>query len=324
MYDVICVGSSTVDVFACSKRADLITFKDCEKEKCMLAYPIGSKILIKKLNFTTGGGGTNCAVAFSRLGLKTAYLGKMGDDNNAQLVIKNLKKEKVDSLAILGKDNMTGYSIILDSIKHDRTILAYKGANNHLKWSEIKKNKLKTKWFYFSTLLETSFKTLEKLAIYARKNNIKVAFNVSEYLARKGPKYLAKILKNTEVFILNKVEAKLMTKKDNVNQMLEKLHSYGPKIVAITCGGNELFVSDGSIVYKAKPNNIKLVETTGAGDAFAASFVTGLIKNDKIKTAIELGIHNAQSVISHHGAKNKLLTWKEIQQMCKKKKVCIN
>ncbi|MBU1705038.1 MAG: carbohydrate kinase family protein, partial [Nanoarchaeota archaeon] len=224
----------------------------------------------------------------------------------------------------LGKGEMTGYSIILDSIKHDRTILAYKGANNNLKWSEISKTKLKAKWFYFSTLLGTSFKTLEKLAVYAKKNNIKVAFNVSEYLAKQGPKVLGKILSCTEIFILNNTEAKLLTKKDNINDMLSKLHSYGPNIIAITCGPDELYVSDRNIVHKAQPHNVKVVETTGAGDAFAASFVTGMIKTGKIRAAIELGVHNAQSVIGHHGAKNKLLTWKEIQQICRKNKVRIS
>lgn len=321
MYDVICFGSSTVDVFVGTNRSDLITYKDHNKEESLLAYPTGSKILVKELEFTTGGGGTNAAYAFSRLGLKTAYLGKMGDDNNAQLVLDDLKKEKIDSLAILGKGEKTGYSVILDSIKRDRTILAFKGANNNLRFKEINLKKVKTKWFYFSTMMGVSFETLEKMAAYAKKNNIKVALNISEYLARKGITFLSKLLKNVDVFVLNLYESSLLTGKDDIKEIFKKIHSYGPKIVAITSGSDALYVSDNGEVYKAKPHKIKIVETTGAGDAFAASFVTGLIKGKSVEMAIKLGVHNAQSVISYHGAKNKLLRWDEIMKLDKKRDV---
>ena len=87
MYDVICVGSSTIDVFARTKFSELIkiTDKKTHKETDLLAYPTGSKILIKELNFTVGGGGTNTAVALSKLGHKVAYLGKTGKDENSHL-----------------------------------------------------------------------------------------------------------------------------------------------------------------------------------------------------------------------------------------------
>ena len=68
MYDIITVGSSTIDVFAQTKFSELIKIMEKKKETDLIAYPIGSKILIKKLEFTTGGGATNTAVAFARLG----------------------------------------------------------------------------------------------------------------------------------------------------------------------------------------------------------------------------------------------------------------
>src|SRR3989344_1059516 len=120
MYDVITVGSATLDVFAKTKFSELIKIMDSKGETDLLAYPTGSKILIEELEFTTGGGGTNAAVALSRLGHKTAWLGKLGKDENSDYILKKLKEEKVDSLAVRGKA-YGGYSIILDSIEHDRT-----------------------------------------------------------------------------------------------------------------------------------------------------------------------------------------------------------
>ena len=170
MYDIITVGSATVDVFAKTKFSELIKIMDSKGEKDFLAYPTGAKILIEELVFTTGGGATNTAACFSRLGYRVACISKLGCGANANKIIRHLRKEKVDSsLIVCSKNGRTGYSIILDSLEHDRTILAFKGSNNDLRFNEIKLNKLKTKWFYFSTMMDGSFKTLEKLAKFAEK-----------------------------------------------------------------------------------------------------------------------------------------------------------
>ncbi|MBW2984157.1 carbohydrate kinase family protein [Candidatus Woesearchaeota archaeon] len=312
MYDVITVGSATVDVFAKTKVSELIKITDSRGETELLAYPTGSKILIGELEFTTGGGATNTAVALARLGHKVACISKMGARGNAEKILRALKREKIDtSLAVCSKKGRTGYSIILDSLKHDRTILAFKGSNNELKFSEINKRKLKTKWFYFSTMMEESFKTLEKLSEFAEKNKIKIAFNTSEYLAKKGPKFLKNILSRTTLFVLNKEEAGLIVGKGNERELLKKLHNLGPKIVVITDGKHGVHASNGKGIYFLQPHKVKVVETTGAGDAFASSFLSGLIKKNDIKFALKLASANAESVISHHGAKNKLLTYKE-------------
>ncbi|MFH2027745.1 MAG: carbohydrate kinase family protein [Nanoarchaeota archaeon] len=324
MYDVITFGSSTVDVFARTASSQLIKIFDSRGETDLLAYPTGAKILIEELNFTTGGGATNTAVCFARLGHKVACISKMGCGSNADKIINHLKRDKVDtSLMISAKKGRTGYSIILDSLKHDRTILAFKGSNNDLRYSELRLNKLKTKWFYFSTQLGESFKTQEKLANFADKNKIKIAFNASSYLAKKGMKYLSNLLSKTDIFVLNKDEAKMLVKKDNLNDLLKGIYNTGPRIVVITDGPGQFFVYDGKRVYSAKPTKVKVVETTGAGDAFAASFVSGMIKKDDIEFAMRLANANSESVIQHHGAKNKLLKYNEAVKLINKYPISI-
>ena len=321
MYDVITVGSATVDVFANTKYSELIKIRTTEREIDLLAYPSGSKILIKELRFTTGGGGTNTAVALSRLGHKTGYIGKLGSDENSEFVLKKLKAEKIDFLGVCGKET-GGYSVILDSIEHDRTILAYKGANDNLRFRDIDLKKLKTKWFYFSAMLEESFKTLERLAEYAKNNGIKICFNASTYLAKKGKLFLKNILKRTDILVLNKEEARYMSGKESIPDIFKSLRDSGVKIVVITDGRNEGYCYDGNYVYSFVPHkNIKIVETTGAGDAFAASFLSGIMKKNDINFALQLAVTNSESVIHHHGAKEKLLSYKEALKLVKKVKI---
>lgn len=320
MYDIIAVGSSTVDVFARTQFSELIKIVKPKGEVDLLAYPSGSKILIEELNFTTGGGGTNTSVSLSRLGHKVAYLGKLGNDENADFITNRLKKEKVDLIVSRGK-GCSGYSLILDSLEHDRTILAFKGVNDKLNFSEVPLKKLKTKWFYFSSMMGKSFKTLEKLSVYAKKNNIKTVFNPSSYLAEKGKDYLKIILNNTEILILNKEEASLLVGESKIQAMLKKIISLGPRIAVITDGGKGVYCSDGRYLYQGMPTKIKVVETTGAGDAFASSFLSGIIKKNDVEFAIKLGVTNAESVITYHGAKNKLLKYKEALEILKKKPI---
>ncbi len=305
MYDVICVGSNTVDVFAKTDN-ELIEIRSRTSTEELLAYPLGAKILITDLDFMIGGGGTNTAVAFSRLGFKTGYLGKIGKDENGLKVFKLLKNEKIDFLGTLG--DITGYSIILDSIEEDRTILTYKGCNDNLTFKEINKSKIDTKWFYFASMMGESFDTLKSLAEYARKNDVKIAFNASLYLAKKGFSYLKRILDNTSVFVLNKEEAALIAGSGEIEDLMKKLFQPHMMFVVITDGPNGAHCYDGKYAYAVRPKkNRKIRETTGAGDAFASTFVAGVMKGRTAEECLRMAVINAESVIANYGAKNILL-----------------
>ena len=117
MFDVITVGSATVDVFisSTSKTIEFIHLKKREE----VCFPIGAKILLDYLHQDTGGGGTNTAVAFARLGLKTGWVGKIGTDINSRHVLDQIKKEKVTFLGNVQKGGSTGYSVIITGAGKD-------------------------------------------------------------------------------------------------------------------------------------------------------------------------------------------------------------
>ena len=310
MYDVITVGSATVDVFARAE-SELIRIIGREKQTEMLAFPAGTKLLINKLSFTTGGGGTNSAVSIAKMGLKVAFLGKVGSDDNAEKVMKSLKTSRVDTTLVRRGNGETGYSIILDSIDNDRVILACKGINDRLSFSEINRKGLKTKWLYFSSMVGESYNTLEKLAQFAGRSGIQILFNPSSYLAKEGPDFLKKVLKHTTVLVFNMAEAMALTGKTGLEDIFKCLFALGPTIVVITCGKSGTYASDRKHLYRVYPKKVRLVESTGAGDAFASAFLAGLIKKGNMLFALDLGTTNAESVITHYGAKNKLLTYRE-------------
>jgi len=315
MYDVITVGSATSDVFVYTDRSESISIKTKDSEEGYISYPVGAKLLINTLDFFTGGGGTNSAVALSRLGLKVAYIGKFGNDENGLKILDELKDENVDFLGSISKnpEEKTGYSVILDSLEKRRTILSYKGANNNLYFSEINLQKLKTKWFYFSSMMDKSFETLEKLADFASKNKINICFNPSNYLCEYGNKYLKNILKNTKILILNKEESSLLIGKGKPLKKIKSLKKLGPEIAIITDGKNPVHGVDGKGSYfKIFPQNIKVVEATGAGDSFSSSFLAGMIETGDMKLSLKLAIVNSHSVLKFKGSKKRLLTHDEV------------
>jgi ribokinase len=306
-FDIITIGSATVDVFAHTDPSQSEVLNVHHQRD--IAYPLGAKILIKELRFFTGGGGTNTAVAFSRLGLKTAFLGRIGDDGNAETILKNLADENV---AFIGKKGgISGYSVILDSVKEDRTIFTYKGTNDDFTPKDVRLQNLDTGWFYFSSMMNHSYSVLEKVASYAARKGIPVAFNPSLYLAKKGKRYLSKVLKNTYILVFNKQEAMALMNNhaDNIYLLLHEISLLGPRIVIITDGKDGVHCYDSlhKEFYHANPEHVRIVETTGAGDAFAAGFVAGQIYGKSIPFSLKLGMINAESVITHIGAKNKLL-----------------
>ncbi len=314
MYDVITVGSGTIDVFIYTDRSESISIKTKDNEEGYISYPVGSKLLINNLDFFTGGGGTNSAVALSRLGLKVAHIGKVGNDENGLRILNELKDEKVDFLGSISKnpEEKTGYSVILDSLEKRRTILVYKGANNSLDFSEINLERLETKWFYFSSMLDKSFETLEKLSDFAYRKKIKICFNPSNYLCEKGKKYIENILKNTQILVLNKEEASLLIGKGEPLEEIRSLKKLETEIAIITDGENPVHAADNSGSYfKIYPQNIKVVEATGAGDSFSSSFLAGMIRNGDMESSLKLAIANSHSVLKFKGSKRRLLNYDE-------------
>ncbi len=308
MFDIITLGSAVEDVF-------LITNHKTKNKH--ITFPIGEKILIKRKFVSTGGGGTNTAVAFSRLGFKTGFLGIIGNDEVGHRIYHNLKQEKVKFIGAIGKES--GFSVILPT-KKDRTILVFKGDNNKLKPSQVDTSKLKTKWLYCSSMIGDSFKTLEATINYAEKNNIKIAFNPSSYQARLGLKKLNKTLEKINILILNKEESFLLSKTKKINDSLRTLKAFIKDIVVITDGSKGSYAFDGIHKYFLKAKTKNIIETTGAGDSFASGFISGKLFNKDIPYCMRLGQVLAEQVLQHYGSKNNLPNRSKAEKLLKLEK----
>lgn len=311
MFDIITIGSATRDVFLKSK--------SFEKPLC---FRLGTKVEVDKIIFTSGGGATNAAVTFSRLGFRCACLAKVGQDPAGQAVISDLRKEKVDTSLIQKTGSFhTAYSVILSCGAFGRAILVYRGAAEKLKAREILFSKLKAKWFYI-TSLGGNLTLLKVLVNFASKNKIKIALNPGSKELDQVQK-LKPFLSRADLLFLNKEEAekllKIKSSRFKPRALIKDIvYRFCPKgIIVITCGRAGLTCFDQERFYQAGILPGKVVERTGAGDAFGSGFLAGLIMKNRIEYAIQLGSANATSTIKQIGAKFGLLYKKDLSRIRK-------
>lgn len=325
-FDIITIGGATLDIFMKDGEFEVGKFIDDEEQLCV---DFGEKIIIDETHFTYGGGGMNTAVSFAKIGLKTAYIGSIGGDEVGDALIKKLEEENINAEFLhIDKKHKTGISVALHAGSRDRTLLLFRGANNHLHQNCIATDMhTQTKWIYLSHLSGKSDLCLDRIAKTVEESNIKLAWNPGSTQLSKGQKHLERLLQNTTILNLNKEEAEKLTGKfikrnqdldeseiDNLKPLFDELLSYGPKIVVITDGKHGAAVSDGIDIVTSKNHEINTVrDTTGAGDAFGSGFVAGYIYTKNIKKSLKWGIVQSGSVVTKFGAQNGLLSKKEIQ-----------
>jgi ribokinase len=314
-WDITTIGSATVDFFA-DTDSELIRIETRTTSEQLLAFPLGEKVLVNEFNITTGGGGTNTAVAFKRLGLKTAFLGKVGSDVNGDYIIEQLAALGVDFVGC--REGTSGASIILNGLRNDRTILAYKGTNNTLRRDEFPA--IHSPWVYLASMLEQSWDTVvAELAAGLDARRFRLAFNPSSYQAALGYERLRVLTDKVSFLVMNREEACRYLGLDPAGRheqgdLVQGLVKQPGMIAAVTDGAEGAWVCDGAEVLRGKSRaDLKIAETTGAGDAFASTFTACLVRELPIETCLHYAMTNAESVLQHKGAKERLLTWDELR-----------
>jgi len=312
MYDIITFGSATRDIFLTPGNFKRVIDKKKFITGKGICFNLGSKVDIKEILFSSGGGGTNTAATFAKQGLRTAYCGAVGTDLTGQEIINELGEKEISTQFVFKKRGRpTSHSIVITGVGNDRTILVYRGASELLLREDIPFDQLRTKWFYIAPLSGKLCDIFEPLVDFGRKKGIKIAANPGNSQISLPEKKLKKILEKIDVLILNQEEASLLTRVpfSREKEIFKKIDKICPGIAIMTKGEKGVLVSDGKNIFSAKPPKIKAADRTGAGDSFASGFVSGLFQTDgNITYAIQLGIANASACIKKLGSKNGLLS----------------
>ncbi len=317
MFDIVTIGGATEDIFFTVD--DYTFFEDTKNEphKTLLAFEYGSKVGVPEVTTAYGGGANNTAVAFTRLGFRVAIIAAVGADSQGHGIVHNLEKNHVSTRFVQTKEkSSTGLSFVIIPPGRDHIIFTHRGANDMIHIGTAEKKLIRrARGVYLTSLAGNWKKILPSIFDSARS----IAWNPGRQQISAGLKVLAPYLKKTRVLILNKDEATDLVKSIEKNGigsnianprfLLKELKKYVLGGVVITNGERGAFAYDGETYYrqpiiKAK----KVVDTTGVGDAFGASFVAGLkLYNGDVKEALRLAARNSASVVGQLGAQAGLI-----------------
>ncbi|MCB9492644.1 MAG: carbohydrate kinase family protein [Epsilonproteobacteria bacterium] len=228
---VLTIGGATRDLFLECEGTDIMTISRETERRHYMLFESGQKIEVDNIAYHTGGGGTNSAVSFARLGFDVAAFCCLGNDYDGKKITQTLEEENVSSEFICISDQYTtGRSFIINSQQGERTIFAHRGANSFLKLSDIPKDYLKEcTQLYITSLSNESAKLLPEICTFAKQHNVPIAINPGTSQLKYGLFTLKDSLTNIDILIMNGVEAKLfmlaLTETDNsYKQALESSH----------------------------------------------------------------------------------------------------
>jgi sugar/nucleoside kinase (ribokinase family) len=282
--DLITIGSCTLDVII--EIDDILRFELLDKDviKKYTAIEYSRKLNVKSIRFVPGGSGANIAANGAMLGLKTAYIGIVGNDFSADICLSDLKNRGVDLSNLIKTDrDKTALSIILKTQwGKDRSILAYKGANNLLTPSDVKEEIFKNvKAFAWTSLTsDDSCKAIEKAINLTKQNKAKVFAAPSISIIKNNPEWARKLISQSDFLSLNKEEAQEFTGEKDTHHMIHQFLDLGISLISITDGPNGSIISDGKEIINSGIYSVgKVEDTTGAGDAFLSGILISILNN---------------------------------------------
>ncbi len=317
--DLICFGSATEDVFVHVPEAKIVCFSDEHCDTSYVALEYGAKVEAQDVMIEVGGGATNTATTFARMGLRTGIVAKVGGDGPGDRVLAAMQAEGVSTDHIArDPDHRTGYSVILTGYTGERTILVYRGANAALRPEDVHWDDLAAaSWVYLNSLGGDSAPLFMEVARFCGQRGVKLGLNPGSQQLALGMEGLAEAFAHTTALFLNKSEAYEVTgvepergPGDEV-EMLNRLRQAGCKTVVMTDGGQGSEGMDETGHYQVPAVQVQVQSTVGAGDAFASACLVALHRGMSLPQAMRIGAVNAASVISHLGAKRGVLRWEE-------------
>lgn len=308
MYDVITVGAAVRDVFLLSRAFMLIPLPELggNLAECV---SLGSKIDVDDLVHTTGGGATNAAATFARLGFATACITRVGDDEPGRAVIADLMQHGVDASTVKTlKNGKTAYSAVLTAMNGERTILTYRGVSAEFQEKDVRLGKLRAQWLYISSLAG-NLEPLLSLARQSKLQNMHIAFNPGAGELKAGLRALDPVLRQVAILLMNIEEAQILAgiQTTDVRELARKIVRPGMTLVLTDAGNGAHAFQDGTI-WRSGTRAVRAVSRTGAGDAFGSGFVAARMRGYDIADALRVATANAESVIGHIGAKAGILT----------------
>ena len=262
----------------------------------------GKESSVIKMSESPGGSAANTIVGLARLGVKTGFIGKVANDHEGQSLLNDFRREGVntDGIVTAKNGNSGTVSAFIDK-RGERALYVHPSVNDSLTFEEMDLEYIgQTEFLHLTSFHEKPFKAQKH--VVERLVDVKVSLDPGEIYAQEGLANLRPIIRRCHVVMPSENEVRLLTGKgwkDGAKQLLNE----GAEIVAVKLGQNGCYVTNGRQKHLIPSIKTRVVDTTGAGDAFCAGFLYGLVKKKDLFECGRLGNFVASKCIGKVGAR---------------------
>ncbi len=289
-------------------RFDVVGFGALNVDKLFKVNRIAGKeeeSFITNFAETCGGSAANTVVGLARLGCKVGFVGKVAGDREGKILLEEFRREDVDTKGIaVAKQGRSGTVMGFVDENGERALYIDPGVNDQVEFNEKNKTYASQTMFLHLTSFvgEESFQTQRRI-LETLPKGVMVSFDPGALYARKGLAALGSIVEKSFVLMPNAGELELLTGIADYRKGAEVMLKRGVKVVAVKLGSRGCYVTDGRRSHNVEAFKVSVVDTTGAGDAFCAGFLYGLIKHKSLEECGRIGNFVASRCTTRMGAR---------------------
>jgi len=280
----------------------------------------GEEIKIQGVKEESGGSAANTTAALSRLGIKTGFVGVKGKDSEGRKIVEDFKREGVDTAGIKEVKKLTGTALGFVDSAGERALYLFSGAND-----EFSADKKSVKYAAGAELLHLSSFALEKCTreeaklikkVKSENKKIKISY-APGFLCMLGIDFLEGVLRESDILFCNEEEIKKLTGKSDIKKAAQFAINYGVEIICITQGKKGCSIATKDRIIYSPAFKARVIDTTGAGDAFAGGFLYGFLSKKPLELCAKAGNFAAAKCIEKEGARSGLPYKKELEKALK-------
>ncbi|HRH44994.1 MAG TPA: carbohydrate kinase family protein [Pyrinomonadaceae bacterium] len=252
---------------------------------------LGQEILAQDFTMTLGSASAVFACGIAKLGNQISFISRIGKDDFGRFCLDELQKKDVstEKVEVIEKVK-TGVTIVL-SMPKDRAMVTYLGAISELSLADIpldnlnNHNHLHLTSYFLQTKLQPDFPLLMQ---EAKKRGLTVSFDPNSDPSQSWNEQIFEVIRNADIFFINELEATQLTGKNDLEAMLRDLEKYCPCVVIKLGAKGAIAISNGKIV-QTEGFKVDAIDTTGAGDTFAAGFVHAYLEKKELSECLKIG-----------------------------------
>ena len=307
MKNVIGIGSALVDILTRIDNDDILKELEIRKGSMHLVDEKSTAIIEKRLenyesSMAPGGSAANTIHALSKMGIESGFISFIGKDEIGKFFENSMSSVGVKSY-LFHSDTASGTARTIISADGERTFATNLGASLELNERVITSDIFKQwDYCYVEGYLIANKPVFVKTISTAKACGCKVVLDLASFnVVEENRDFLNELLPQIDIIFANEEEAKaltLMSAEESLHYIAEKV-----EIAVVKVGKNGSLIKRGNEVVQIGCNKIDVVDTTGAGDMYAAGFLYGLINDYDLESCGIIGNHLAESIIQVIGAK---------------------